>query len=51
MEVPLASAALDVVGHLLRFDEPTTVQELKSAGIEAAPLGSTRSAIAKARGS
>jgi GntR family transcriptional regulator/MocR family aminotransferase len=39
LEVRSASAGLDVVGHLLQLDECTAAQKLKSAGIEAAPLG------------
>ncbi|MCX4155041.1 MULTISPECIES: MocR-like pyridoxine biosynthesis transcription factor PdxR [Paraburkholderia] len=39
LEVPPICAGLDVVGRLLQLDEYTAVRKLKSAGVEAAPLG------------
>jgi GntR family transcriptional regulator/MocR family aminotransferase len=37
--VESARSGLDVVGRLLQLDEPTAVQRLRAAGIDAAPLG------------
>jgi GntR family transcriptional regulator/MocR family aminotransferase len=39
IDVPSASAGLDIVGHLLQIDERTAIRKLNSAGIDAAPLG------------
>ncbi|CAE6686077.1 HTH-type transcriptional regulatory protein GabR [Paraburkholderia nemoris] len=39
IDVPLASAGLDVVGRLSQLDERTALRRLKSVGVDAAPLG------------
>ncbi|CAG9221535.1 GntR family transcriptional regulator / MocR family aminotransferase [Paraburkholderia sabiae] len=38
IDVQPADAGLDVIGHLLPFDERTAIEKLKSARIDAAPL-------------